>query len=59
MIHSITHVCGYLSSCTEPLHFPIVFGQAGEGASNTMTTPRKRLGLKKKLTPKKAKKINI
>jgi hypothetical protein len=26
----------------------MVFSQTGEGASNTMVTPRKRLGLKKK-----------
>ena len=53
MIHFIKHVCGYFSSCTEPLNFPTVFSQAGEGASNAITTPRRRLGLKKKLTPKK------
>ncbi|CAD6245871.1 unnamed protein product [Miscanthus lutarioriparius] len=33
--------------------------QTGEGASNTIATPRKRLGLKKKLTPKKRKKIYV
>ena len=37
----------------------MVFSQTGEGASNTMATPRKRLGLKKKLTPKKGKKIDV
>ena len=58
-IHFIKHVCGYFSSCTEPLNFPIVFSQAGEGASNAITTPRRRLGLKKKLTPKKRKKIYV
>jgi len=37
----------------------MVFSQTGEGASNTIATPRKRLGLKKKLTPKKRKKIDV
>jgi hypothetical protein len=34
----------------------MVFNQTG--ASNIMTTPRKRLGLKKKLTTRKGKKID-
>jgi hypothetical protein len=37
----------------------MVFSQTREGASNTMVTLRKRLGLKKKLTPKKRKKIDV
>jgi len=37
----------------------MAFSQIGEGASYTMVTPRKTLGLKKKLTPKKGKKIDV
>jgi hypothetical protein len=37
----------------------MVFSQTGEGATNTIVTPRKRLDLKKKLTPKKEKKIDV
>jgi hypothetical protein len=36
----------------------MICSQTGEGPSNTMTTPRKRLGLKKKLTPRKGKNMD-
>jgi len=40
----------------------MICSETGEGPSNTMTTttksPRKRLGLKKKLTPRKGKNMD-
>ena len=45
------------------LNHSMYLGQTREGPSNTMTTPRKsprkRLGLKKKLTPKKGKDMDV
>jgi hypothetical protein len=41
----------------------MIFSQTGEGPSNTMTTPkkspRKRPGLKKNLTPRKGKNMDV
>jgi hypothetical protein len=62
-VKMIDSVHAYLRPCTEPFHLSMVFSQTGEGPSNTLTTPRKsprkRLGLKKKLTPKKEKNMDV